>query len=294
VEWQCGFGPRFPGAPGHRPFVDALRAALECGLGGGGRVYSQDFTVRFRGALRLCTNLVAVKPAAEPARGPLLLGAHFDSRAVADNEPDASRRGLPIPGANDGGSGVAVLLDLLPFIARTPFSRDIHVVLFDAEDVGDIDGLEFAEGARYLAGRPLAGTPEEVVVLDLVGGRDAAFDIDLHLFERASSLSWAREVLGLAVRTSFRPLLAPKPQKYKYIIADHHPFLARGVPAFVLIDIDYPAWHTLADAPAAVSGETLVAVEDFLVALLDQYRHGGTVSRSEASSGTQRRRKNDG
>ncbi len=273
VEWQCGFGPRHPGAPGHRPFVDALCEALERGLPGG-RVLAQDFTLHFHGAPQKCTNLIALKPSLSPSRGPLLLGAHFDSRARADNERDEDRRGLPIPGANDGGSGVAVLLDLLPAVARAEFDRDVHIVLFDAEDVGGMEGLGFAEGARFLAAHPLPAPPEEVVILDLVGGRDAVFDIDRHAFERVSSLAWTREVLDLAARRNFEPLLASKPRKFKHIVADHHPFHERGIPAFILIDIDYPEWHTLADAPPAVSGETLVLVEDFIQALLEKYRAG--------------------
>jgi glutaminyl-peptide cyclotransferase len=167
---------------------------------------------------------------------------------------------------------VAVLLGLLPHLARTDFTRDIHVVLFDAEDVGGLDGLEFAAGARWLAGHPLPAAPEEVVVLDLVGGRDMVFDIDLHAFEHERSLAWSREILGLAARCNFRPLLAPKPQKHKHIVADHHPFHEAGIPAFVCIDIDYPEWHTLADAPAAVAGESLVQMTDFLMALLDKWK----------------------
>ncbi|MBN2351262.1 MAG: M28 family peptidase [Spirochaetales bacterium] len=271
IGWQCGFGPRYPGAPGHRPFIDALREAFERGLPGG-LVLAQDFTIDFRGAARACTNLIAVKHSASPSRGPLLLGAHFDSRAGADNEPEDTRRGLPIPGANDGGSGVAVLLDLLPFIARAEFDRDVHIVLFDAEDVGGMDGLDFAEGARFLAAHPLPAPPEEVVVLDLVGGRNAVFDVDLHALDRPASLAWTREIHSLATRLDFTPLLATKPRKFKHIVADHYPFHELGIPAFVFIDIDYPEWHTLADAPAAVSGETLAAVEDFVKALLEKYR----------------------
>jgi glutaminyl-peptide cyclotransferase len=272
ITWQCGFGPRHPGAHGHRPFVEALGGRME--RGGLDEVLRQDFRIEFLGDRPLCTNLIGVRrsPAGPSRPGPLLIGAHFDSRARADNEPDEDLRVLPIPGANDGGSGVAVILQLMPRIARTAYDRDIHLVLFDAEDVGNISGREFAEGARHLAAHPFPETPERVIVLDLVGGAGLTFDIDLHLFQTPGSLAWAREIFALAQEKEFAPLLASKPDKNKAIIADHYPFHRKGIPAFVFIDIDYPEWHTLADAPTAVSGESLVMMEDFLIALLERYR----------------------
>jgi glutaminyl-peptide cyclotransferase len=272
IRWQCGFGPRHPGAHGHRPFIDALNGRLE--RGGLDDVLHQDFRIEFLGDRPLCTNLIGVKRAAAGRKtaGPLLIGAHFDSRARADNEADEDLRVLPIPGANDGGSGVAVLLQLMPRIARTAYTRDIHLVFFDAEDVGNIGGREFAEGAHYLAAHPFPETPGHVLVLDLVGGAGMTFDIDMHFFETPGSLAWAREIFALAEQKNFLPLLASKPEKNKAIVADHYPFHRKGIPAFIFIDIDYPEWHTLADSPSAVSGESLVMMEDFLIALLDRYR----------------------
>jgi glutaminyl-peptide cyclotransferase len=278
IQWQCDFGPRYPGAPEHRSFVEALRGRFD--LGGLDEVFVQDFSIEFLGDRPLCTNIIGVKRAAPAARGaarpadpgPLLIGAHFDSRARADNEPDPDRRAWPIPGANDGGSGVAVILRLIPWISRHRFTRDLHLVLFDAEDVGNIGGLEFAEGARYLAAHPCPAPPGNVIVLDLVGGKDMVFDLDVHLFERPGALDWAREIFTLAAEKDFTPLLSDKPEKHKALVADHYPFHKKGIPAFVFIDIDYPEWHTLADAPEAVSPESLVMMEDFLKALLDRYR----------------------
>jgi glutaminyl-peptide cyclotransferase len=271
IAWQCEFGPRYPGAYAHRPFVEALYGRME--RSGLDEVLRQDFRIEFLGDRPVCTNLIGVRRAAAPApAGPLLIGAHFDSRARADRETDEDLRVLPIPGANDGGSGVAVILRLMPRIARAAYDRDIHLVLFDAEDVGDISGREFAEGARHLAAHPFPETPERVIVLDLVGGMGMTFDIDMHLFEAPGSLAWARDIFALAEEKGFLPLLAAKPGKHKAIVADHYPFHRKGIPAFIFIDIDYPEWHTLADAPQAVSGESLVMMEDFLLALLEKYR----------------------
>jgi hypothetical protein len=270
VEWQVSFGCRYPGTAVHRRFVDALAEKMRPFLTD---VHYQDFTINFLNRQALCTNLIGVKKAHLPVRkGPLLVGAHFDTRARADNETDPVLRERPILGANDGGSGVAVLLDLLQFISLHHFSRDLYVVLFDAEDVGSIDGLDFATGAKYLAAHPLPGIPEEVIVLDMVGGRDMVFDVDLHMLEKEKSQCLAKDIFTLAKERNFFPLLQAKKNKYKYIVADHYPFHACGIASFVFIDIDYPEWHTQRDLPEAMSEESLVMMREFLIGFLERER----------------------
>jgi Zn-dependent M28 family amino/carboxypeptidase len=270
VEWQVGFGHRYPGAPSHGRFIETLREKMEAHLN---EVYRQDFNITFKNEQTPCANLIGVKKAEGHTRqGPLLVGAHFDTRARADNDSDPCLREEPILGANDGGSGIAVLLHLLPVIAKTRLSRDLQIVFFDAEDVGEIDGLRFAEGAHYLIRHPLPRTPEEVLVLDMVGGRNPIFDLDLHIFENEKSRQFAAMLFALSREKKFQPLLLDKPGKNKYIIADHYPFHEQGIASFVLIDIDYPQWHTHKDLPEAMSKESLALVEDFLISLLEKYR----------------------
>ncbi len=269
VRWQVGFGHRHPGAPGHAAFHRALRDRLEAA---GRRVYVQPFDLRFQGAVCPCANYVVHLPAGprtggRPLAGPLLVGTHFDSRLIADREDDPQARARPILGANDGGSGTAVLLHLLEHAPEGGPERDLLLCFFDAEDVGNIDGYEFSEGARRLAASPVPFAPAEVLVLDMIGGRDLVLDVDAHIRHHAPSRRFTQRVFGLADSLGMRPFAAPKPDKLKYIIADHAPFLERGLPTCLLIDIDYPEWHTHADLPEAMSGESLAMIEDLLLAL---------------------------
>ncbi len=264
VQWQVGFGHRHPGAPGHASFHRALRDRLRAtGLD----VHAQHFRLSFNGKTCSCANYVVHIPAAAPAgRGPLLVGTHFDSRLIADREADPQARSRPILGANDGGSGTAVLLHLLENLPAGGPVRDLLLAFFDAEDVGGIEGYEFSVGAKRLAADPVPFAPEEVLVLDMIGGRDLVLDVDAHIRRHQPSRRLTTEVFGLAERLGMTPFAAPKPRKSKYIISDHYPFLKRGLATCILIDIDYPQWHTQADLPQAMSGESLAMIEDLLLA----------------------------
>ncbi|MBN1524115.1 MAG: M28 family peptidase [Spirochaetales bacterium] len=269
VEWQVAFGPRLPGTASHQKFIEALKIKISpfCD-----ELFSQEFSIFFQQKDTQCENIIAVKKAAGvPSMKPLLIGTHFDTRLIADNEDDPGKINIPIPGANDGGSGTAIQIQLLAYLAGRNYCRDIHAVFFDAEDVGNIDGFEFSTGAQYLADHPLPEPPGEVLVLDMVGGKNLILDFDMHLFEQESGTEFAKQIMACAVDNQFMPLLKPKTAKYKYIICDHYPFLQKGIPSFILIDIDYPQWHTQADLPDAMSGESLGNVYDFVCRFLDTF-----------------------
>ncbi len=256
-------GPRVPGTEAH----DALARALEEQLHAhGAEVTVQRFPVRFRGATLACRNLVGVFRATEPADGPpVLLGTHYDTRIRADRERDSARREMPIPGANDGGSGTAVFLHMLPRLGGRALSRDVAVAFLDAEDLGNIEGTEFALGAEWLAGHPVEDfIPAEVVVLDMVGGKDMVFDIDAHILGHQPSRRLTTEIFRLGMDEGWEPFVRDKTDRLKYIVSDHTPFIRRRTPACILIDIDYPQWHTQADLPEAMSAVSLGITEEAL------------------------------
>jgi glutaminyl-peptide cyclotransferase len=268
VEWQVAFGPRLPGTRAHREFIAALADRIEPTAD---ELYMQDFSIFFQGKDTECTNIIAVKKAdGTPKHGPLLLGTHFDTRLTGDNETDPALRNIPIPGANDGGSGTAILIHLLRSISSVKFDRDVHFVFFDAEDVGNIDKFEFSIGARYLADHPIPRAPDFVFILDMVGGKEPVYDIDAHLLAEPH-LGFTRGIVALAHETGFTALLQDKPAKCKYIVCDHSPFILKQIPSFILIDIDYPQWHTQRDLPEAMSGYSLSRVENFVLAFLDRF-----------------------
>ncbi len=265
VREQVDLGPRTPGSPAHDRLAGVLEERMRRA---GAEVTVQEFTVPFRGDLLRCRNVAGVLRAGPGAgRGlpPLLLGTHYDTRVRADREPDPGRREHPIPGANDGGSGTAVLLHMVEGLAGAPLARDVAVAFLDAEDLGNIDGKEFALGAAWLARHPLPRfTPAEAVILDMVGGAEMVLDIDAHILEHAPSRRLTEQVFRVGREQGWVPFAGDKPRRLKYIISDHTPFAAAGVASCILIDIDYPQWHTQADLPEAMSVESLGIIEEAL------------------------------
>jgi glutaminyl-peptide cyclotransferase len=255
VEWQAGLGPRFPGSEAHGCFRNDLARRFKAHFS---EFFTQNFEVVLRGKVVNCANLIGVIKTGKPARAkPLLIGTHFDTRPMADNEADLRLKHKPIIGANDGGSGTAVLLALAEELKTVAWERDLYLVLFDAEDIGNIGGYEFATGARFYVQHPVPRMPDEVLILDMVGGKNMILDLDLNIFTSKRSLDLARSIIDLGVKRGFAPFIQNKPGQHKYITCDHTPFLQAGIPAFVFIDLDYPEWHTHGDLPRAMCKESL-------------------------------------
>jgi hypothetical protein len=256
IEAQLAIGPRHPGTPGHQQIrqwmIEELEAAgwtveVQSGLQEGQRVY----------------NLIATR---EQGDRYLLLGAHYDTREFADLDPDPDQRQAPVPGANDGASGVAVLLELarvLPAGQEPP----VRLVFFDAEDNGRIRGQDWVLGSRYYA-EHMEQPPEAVVILDMIGDRD------LNIFQEKTSTPWLRDqIWQAAAQLGYEEHFIPR-EKYS-ILDDHTPFLEAGVPAVDVIDFDYPAWHTTGDHLDQVSGESLQVVGEIILRWLDSYQPPG-------------------
>jgi len=270
VEEQVRMGPRVPGTPAH----DRLTAILETRL----RLHTdevllQEFPVTFQGRTISCANVLGRFRSDPDAASPTvtLLGTHYDTRPRADRDPDPGLRDRAIPGANDGGSGTAVLLHLLPWLRDARLPRDVVVAFFDAEDLGNIDGKEFSLGARWCAANPPWGRePNEVVVLDMVGGKDMVLDIDAHILRYPASRDLTSRIFQIGMKNGWSAFARDKPDRFKYIVSDHYPFVVEGIAACILIDIDYPQWHTQADRPQALSAVSLGVTEAVLSLYLSQ------------------------
>lgn len=275
VRRQVALGPRAPGSPGHRALRQRLSEALRQWAD---QVHVQEFTLRLPAGPVACANLAGVFRAsgregrAEGRSGGLLLGTHFDTRLRADREPDRQRREVPIPGANDGGSGTAVLLDLLPELGRASragaLEREVTVAFFDAEDVGEIAGYPFSYGAGVFVARPPVVLPSEAIVLDMVGGRNLRLDLDAHALQHPPSWALTERVFRIGARLAPSVFAASGggrgASKLRYLISDQFPFLQAGVASCLLIDLDYPEWHTQADLPEAMDAEALATVSEVL------------------------------
>ena len=180
---------------------------------------------------------------------PVVLGAHYDTRPQADLDP--SDPAAPVPGANDGGSGVAVLLELAAAMPPETLPRAVWLVFFDAEDSGGIDGWEWIVGSSHFV-ETLEVEIEAAVLVDMVG------DADLRLPLELNSTGALQQQIWLAARTLGYGAFVAEPGPS--ILDDHTPFLRAGIPAVDIIDIEYPPWHTQADTLDKISPASLEQV----------------------------------
>lgn len=265
-EWltrQVEMGPRVPGTASH----DSCFAFLVSTLRGFTPHVDTDTFHYHSPALKKEVKLLNVVARFRPEiEQRILLGAHWDTRAWADRDPVPARRTLPVPGANDGASGVAVLLELARHLGdRYPPTVGVDIVLFDGEDLGteeDPNGW-FRGSHRYVEWTSDQTPPLFVIVIDMVGKKDLALHWEGHSREQASNivdLVW-EEARALGVR-SFR-------SDVKHTVFDDHiPFLNAGIPAINVIDFDYPEWHTTRDTPDKCSPESLEGVGRVLLSLV--------------------------
>lgn len=244
VQTQVGFGPRIPGTQGHTQTEAWIRAELESA----GWVVEVQETERLGHPIH---NIIAKRNNDAPQ---IILGAHYDTRMIADNDPDETLRTTPVPGANDGASGVAVLLGLARSLPQDTVPT--WLVFFDTEDNGRIEGWDWILGSRAFV-EEIPIRPEAVVVVDMIG------DADLNIYlEQNSNLKIRSEIWATAAKLGYDKQFINE-EKYS-MEDDHTPFLEAGIPAVDLIDFDYPYWHTTQDTPDKVSAESLQAVGDTL------------------------------
>lgn len=197
-------------------------------------------------------------------QGPIMiLGAHYDTRPAADRDPDPAKQSEWIEGANDGASGVAVLLELARVLEAGKLKNEVWLAFFDAEDRGRLEGWPFSVGARYMA-ENLVVHPQAVVVVDMIG------DADQNIYlERNSTPALREKIWAIAAELGYEAYLIPE-LKYA-IIDDHIPFLERGLPAVDIIDFfNYPYWHTTADTADKVAPESLERVGQTLEVWLEE------------------------
>jgi hypothetical protein len=255
VVHQVEFGPRIPGTAAHAAMLEWLARELERL---GGRVERQAFVDSTLGRPLPLVNLIA---RFGPARGRrIALCAHYDTRPRCDQDPDPARRLDPVPGANDGGSGVAVLLEVAELMSRRAPPVGVDLVFFDGEDQGAATRPEeFCLGARgYAARLPAPGAPQRPVaafLFDMVGDRDLDIYPEVQSAQRAANL--VALVLEGAQATGGRAFHAEPRHK---MTDDHVPLLEAGLPTVDIIDFDYPAWHTGRDRPDQTSAQSLAQV----------------------------------
>ena len=196
----------------------------------------------------------------------ILLLAHWDSRPVSDS-PQSRDSTKPVLGANDGGSGVALLLGVADVLKRTPPAVGVDLLFVDGEDYGDFTKApaDVLIGSRYYGAHRLPGPqPLYAVLFDLVA------DKDLQIYQEGNSLVGAPEVVELVWDTArdlgYGGYFVASPRHT--LIDDHLELQKAGIRAIDVVDFDYPAWHTEYDTIDKVSPSSLQVVGDVALALI--------------------------
>ena len=259
---QCAFGPRVPGTEGHKKCLEYLINELDKWAD---QVTTQKFTHSFGQPTTsvMATNIIAHFQPKKSDR--ILLGAHWDTRPWADEDPNLENRSKPVLGANDGASGVAVLLEIARLISLYKPKVGVDIVFFDAEDAGTAgNNKSWAVGSQVFAReKAIDYQPRFGIILDLIGDADLQIHIEQHSIMYAPhivDLVWDKaENLGISefIRT---PKFA--------VFDDHVPLLEAGIPCIDVIDFDYPHWHTVEDTPDKCSAESLGKVGRTVIAVL--------------------------
>ena len=253
---QVEFGPRVPGSEASQQVQDFIAQKLK---EAGATVLRQPFVVTYRGKTYQMANIVGVIKGRSERK--VLLCAHYDTRPVADQDPNPSNRDKPIPGANDGASGVAVLLEIAQVLKSFKPPLTVVLVFFDGEDLGDVEDGGMFFGSKHFAQNLTVGgfnlRAEMGVLLDMVGDRDFASNDEWYSRRYApqviAGLLQAATQLGYQ-RYFFRPPTL-------VILDDHVPLNEiANIPTANIIDFDYPYWHTLQDTPDKCSPEALAIV----------------------------------
>jgi hypothetical protein len=265
LETQVAFGPRVPGTPPHEreaAWLDSLLRARADTL-----VVQRWTHVTTKGDSLPLTNFIArFNPAATER---ILFLAHWDSRPVSDSplstKADSAQ---PVPGANDGASGVAMLLGVADALRKSKPAVGVDLLFDDGEDYGtDFTGdrHDVLIGARWYAQhQPPGPKPLYAVLFDMVADKDQQF------FQEGNSLTGAPEVVDLVWTTARdvghgdRFFASPR----HTLIDDHVELQKAGIRAIDVVDFDYPSWHTPHDTIDKVSAASLQVVGDVAMALI--------------------------
>jgi glutaminyl-peptide cyclotransferase len=274
---QLAFGPRVPGTEGHRRNGDWIVAQMRLRADS---VIEQRWThVTQRGDSLPMRNILArFRPDVEQR---VLYVAHWDTRPTADADRNLGARTQPIPGANDGASGVALLIALGDVLKKTPPPVGVDLLFVDGEDYGnfnDPNQPDVVIGSRYFADhlpspnyQPLFG-----VVWDMIGDRD------LNIYQEGNSVTAAPEVVQRVWQTAAELGYDDYfiPEVIEPITDDHVPLIKKGLRVIDVIDIDFgppidnggrPAatyHHTMQDTIDKISARSLQIVGDVATALV--------------------------
>ena len=264
LEKQCEFGPRNPGSTGHKEFANYLENFLKERFD---NILIQDFEYiePVTGSLRKGKNFIVQFN--QDAKYRLLIGAHWDTRAISDQDKNIEHKTLPVLGANDGGSGTAILMTLYDMFTADEPPIGIDLVFFDAEDVGrSFEGNTFAVGSEFFSKNLPIKKPDFAIIVDMVG--DKQLNLPIERFSYNIAPKKVKEIWDMAEDLS---LNAFEKRIVEEIYDDHVPLWENAqIPAIDIIDFKYPNlfynhWHTQQDIPENCSPKSLEQVGTLLL-----------------------------
>ena len=264
LEKQCEFGPRNPGSTGHKEFANYLENFLKERFD---NILIQEFEYiePVTESLRKGKNFIVLFN--QDAKYRLLIGAHWDTRAISDQDKNIEHKTLPVLGANDGGSGTAILMTLYDMFTADEPPIGIDLVFFDAEDVGrSFEGNTFAVGSEFFSKNLPIKKPDFAIIVDMVG--DKQLNLPIERFSYNIAPKKVKEIWDMAEDLS---LNAFEKRIVEEIYDDHVPLWENAqIPAIDIIDFKYPNlfynhWHTQQDIPENCSPKSLEQVGTLLL-----------------------------
>ncbi|MBW6459092.1 MAG: M28 family peptidase [Bacteroidales bacterium] len=275
VKAQCDFGPRVPGTPSHAACAEYLENTLKRYTP---HVQVQSFRSRaFDGIVLNGKNIIASFQPDKRAR--LMLCAHWDSRPFADHDPDPAKRNQPVMGANDGASGVGVLLEVARLLSTHEPGISVDIIFFDLEDYGpphddQTEGKNehWGLGSQHWSRNPHEYNyrPRYVILLDMVGATDARFLLEG--FSMHFAPDKVKKVWDIAHRMGYQEYF---PNQRGGFINDDHYFINEiaRIPAINIIHLDanssngsfFEYWHTTEDTMDKIDSRTLGVVGDVVI-----------------------------
>jgi len=265
IVTQVAFGPRVPGKPGH--------AAMAVWLDSMSRARADSVTVQkwwhhpASGDSIQMINVLAQFNVKAADR--VLYIAHWDTRPRA--ERDARDTSSAIPGADDGGSGVAILLGVADALKKLAPDVGVDLLFVDGEDFGTFGPprVDVLIGAEYYAKHPLvSGRPMFGILFDMVGHKDLQLPIEQN--SQVAAPDVVDKVWDIASSMGYGHIFKREP--YGGIVDDHIPLIDAGMLTIDLIDINYPHWHTMQDTPDKESVQSLEAVGNVAVGVIRKAR----------------------
>ena len=234
LKAQCEFGPRNPGSEGHRKVLDYY---IKTFTPLADTVMTQSFLEKMpRTGQQVNMNNVIARFNVQATKQ-IMISAHWDTRPWGDRGTDMMGRNQPILGANDGASGVAVLLELANILNKDKPPIGVNLVLFDAEDYGTSgDNWSYCKGSQYFAKNIPIPYPDYAINLDMIADKEPKFYIERFSYEQNPAL-----VMELWQKAESLGLKSFKKKAKDMIFDDHVPlYEIAGIPAIDIIDFDYP------------------------------------------------------